>query len=443
MRQDMACGRHALKLKAVNVGVYSDPLSLMIDIDHVWYATWWALIGYMLTVAMLAFLVYRHFQTRAAIQHQEEERRNQARILESKLQFFTNISHEIRTPLSLVISPLQKLMNSDKDNERTTLYHTIMRNANRILRLVNEMMDLRKLDNKQMKMRFSEVNLCDFVSDLYETFLPAAKMRKVNLSFTHSGCDDLTAWVDKSNFDKIVMNLISNAVKFTPEDGSVNIRLTKGDDLSTDSPLRQYAEISVTDTGIGISEEDRKHIFNRFFQASNNNAGGTGIGLHLTSQLVELHHGTISISDNPAGKGTCFTVRVPLGKELLSAEELAVHDQADKQAHTPKITNVNYAVDLMSDTPGITRKPAPKKRDLVYIVEDDEEIRRYLEDAFGTFYKTEGFSNGRLALERIHAQCPALVITDVMMPEMDGLTLTRKIKQNINLNHVPVIVLTA
>lgn len=437
---DMASGHHNLKVKAVNGGVESDPLSLMIDIDHVWYATWWAMVVYMLTVVLLVFLMYRHFQERARIVHEEEERRNQARILESKLQFFTNISHEIRTPLSLVISPLQKLIDSDKDKERTTMYNTIMRNANRILRLVNEMMDLRKIDNKQMKLRFTEVNLCEFVSDLYETFLPAAKLRKVNLTYTHTDCDDLKAWVDKSNFDKIVMNLVSNAVKFTPDGGSVAINLTKGEERTVDGPLRKYAEISITDTGIGISEKDRKHIFNRFFQASNNNAGGTGIGLHLTSQLVDLHHGTISISDNPEGQGTRFTVRIPLGNEHLRADEL----MTTETAHTPKITEVNYTADLVAcEEEGNTTRQTPRKRDLVYIVEDDEEIRRYLVDSFSKHYKTEGFSNGRLALESMHTQCPSLVITDVMMPEMDGITLTRKIKQNINLNHVPVIVLTA
>ncbi len=441
---DMASGRHNLKVKAVNGGVESDPLLLTIDIDRVWYATGWAMVAYMLTVALMGYMVYRHFQNRARIAHEKEERHNQARILESKLQFFTNISHEIRTPLSLVISPLQKLIDSDSDKERASVYHTIMRNANRILRLVNEMMDLRKLDNKQMKMRFVEVNLCDFVNDLYETFLPAAKLRKVNLTYTYDGCEDLMVWVDKSNFDKIVMNLISNAVKFTPENGSVNIAITKGEDITTDGPLHRFAEISVTDTGIGISEEDRKHIFNRFFQASNNNAGGTGIGLHLASQLVELHHGTISISDNPDGQGTCFTVRVPLGNAHLKPEEM-VSDKRDKEESLPqKINEVNYTAELIteSDAENSTRQ-TPKKRDLVYIVEDDEEIRRYLVNTFGKFYRTEGFSNGRLALEKMHTQCPALVITDVMMPEMDGITLTRKIKQNINLNHVPVIVLTA
>ncbi len=441
---DMASGTHNLKVKAVNGGVESDPLSLTIDIDRVWYATPWAMIAYMLTVALLAFLIYRHFQERARIAHVEEERRNQARILESKLQFFTNISHEIRTPLSLVISPLQKLIESDKDKDRNTVYHTIMRNANRILRLVNEMMDLRKIDNKQMKLRFTEVNLCEFVNDLYETFLPAARLRKVDLTFNHDGCDDLTAWVDKSNFDKIVMNLVSNAVKFTPEDGSVAINLSKGEDMKADGPLRKYAEISVTDTGIGISEDDRKHIFNRFFQASNNNAGGTGIGLHLTSQLVELHHGTISISDNPEGRGTRFTVRVPLGKEHLRPDELVAPDTENNAHVTPKIPQVNYTADLIAGTEdNDTSRKTPKKRDLVYIVEDDEEIRRYLVDAFSKYYRTVGFSNGRLALEKIHEQCPALVITDVMMPEMDGISLTKKIKQNIHLNHVPVIVLTA
>lgn len=441
---DMASGKHNLRVKAVNGGAESDPLSLTIDIDRVWYATPWAMIAYMLTVALLAFLVYRHFQERARLAHVEEERRNQARILESKLQFFTNISHEIRTPLSLVISPLQKLIDSDKDKERTTVYHTIMRNANRILRLVNEMMDLRKIDNKQMKLRFVEVNICEFVEDLYETFLPAAKLRKVNLTYSHTECDDLKAWVDKSNFDKIVMNLVSNAVKFTPEGGSVEINLAKGEDLTVEGPLSRFAEITVTDTGIGISEEDRKQVFNRFFQASNNTAGGTGIGLHLTSQLVELHHGKISISDNPNGQGTCFTVRVPLGKDHLRADELIDTVNPCKTANATKIENVPYAVELISAGEAEDRpRQTPKKRDLVYIVEDDEEIRRYLVNSFAKYYKTEGFSNGLVALEKMHSQCPALVITDVMMPEMDGITLTKKIKQNINLNHVPVIVLTA
>lgn len=434
-------GSHRLLVKAVNAGAESDTLALDIDIDTVWYATWWAYMLYALLLGLLLWQSYRQLRRRISERRQAEERRHKAEILEAKLQFFTNISHEIRTPLSLVIGPLQKLQASESDPAKSDTYRVVLRNANRILRLVNELMDLRKIDNKQMTMRYTETAMVPFVDELFENFKQAAQAKNIDFEFHHQGCDDLKAWIDVTNFDKVVVNLLSNAIKFTPDNGRVTVDMRHGTDTSVDGPLRDYVEISVTDTGIGISEEDRKSIFNRFYQASNNTVGGTGIGLHLTREFVTLHNGVIYIEDNPEGAGTRFVVRIPAGADHLNPEEICLESSRPVVTESARQEALPVDVPVNEDT---AHKPKPPRgTDMVYVVEDDEEILNYLVTNLSAHFRTYGFNNGKLALEKIHECPPSLVITDVMMPEMDGYTLTRKIKQNIKLNHIPVIILTA
>lgn len=432
-------GEHLLRVKATDNGIESDETTIIIDVAHPWWTAWWMKLIYIIVLAGIALVAWRMARRRIKEKHEKMEQKHAEEIYEAKLRFFTNISHEIRTPMSLVISPLKKLMETDDDMTRQKEYRLIQRNANRILRLINELMDIRKIDKNQMKLRFTEIEIVPFINDLCETFYPATRSKNITLNFHTNRHEGLKVWVDKANFDKIIMNLLSNAVKYTPDGGSIDISVdTSGD---TDSDMPGNLIITVADTGIGISEQERRQIFERFYQAGGTNTGGTGVGLHLTNSLVKLHHGTITVDDNTAaGRGSIFTVTVPLGNRHLKEEDL-VTDHNEVPAETEKPADHKTVADLSdSYTPEERKRQKGQK---VLVVEDDEEIREYIIAELSKYYSVTGCNNGREALETIFKNKPDLVVSDVMMPETDGLTLTRKIKQNINLNDIPVILLTA
>lgn len=432
-------GSHTLRVKAVDNDVYSDELTVNINISPIWYNSWWARLIYLLVAAIAAWYIWRQSKNRQELKREKMERENADRMKEARLQFFTNISHEIRTPMTLVISPIEKLINSDNDPARQKEYRLIHRNAKRILRLVNELMDIRKIDKSQMHLTFTESNLVPFIDDICATFSQVTTDRNISLRFNHEENPEINAWVDTANFDKIIMNLLSNAVKFTPDGGKIDIDLSTGVNPDDKSPLGEYIEISVTDTGIGIPEEDRKHIFDRFYQVETSNVKGTGIGLHLVNSLVQLHHGTIEVSDNPEGSGTRFVIHIPQGNSHLKVSDIALEPVT--QPETSRLSG-NDIPETSTDTE-VENNPKSQSSERILIVEDDEEIRHYISKELSSRYKVEECSNGKEALDLIFKKTPSLIISDVMMPEMDGFTLTKRIKKNINLQHIPVILLTA
>lgn len=200
----------------------------------------------------------------------------------------------------------------------------IYRNGQRILRLINQMMDIRKIEKGQMRLSFRETDMVEYINDLMLTFEHTAQQKHIKFSFIHSN-PEVKAWVDLNNFDKILMNLLSNAFKYTPDGETITVILTTGEDKQAKTALRHYIEIKVTDSGIGLDEAQKDFIFERFYQINNgitHNQGGTGVGLHLTRSLVELHHGTITADNNPGSNGSTFTVRIPSGCDHLSMEEI-------------------------------------------------------------------------------------------------------------------------
>lgn len=268
-----------------------------------------------------------------------------------------------------------------------------------------------------------------------------AEAKHISLRFHHGDQQKLNVWVDPDNFDKIIINILSNAFKFTPEKGKIEVLLSQGEDTQATSTLRHYVEITITDSGIGIDEQEREHIFDRFYQirnSQNNSNVGTGIGLHLTRSLITMHHGSIRVSNNQDGQpGSCFIVRLPLGCGHLKAEEMATEKESASNAKTAEIDLVE-AMETNWEEP---KKPRTKYR--IMVVEDDEEIRKYVCHELKERYYVQQCTNGKEALKMLFEKAPHLVISDVMMPQMDGFTLCSKIKQNINLNHIPVILLTA
>ncbi|MDH6304672.1 signal transduction histidine kinase/ligand-binding sensor domain-containing protein/DNA-binding response OmpR family regulator [Parabacteroides sp. PF5-5] len=435
---NLAPGKYNFKVKARDYDSYSDERNISVTIHPPWYLTAWAKLVYLLIALLLIYLSILETRQRYRSRQKMVEHQHAEEINEAKLQFFMNIAHEIRTPMSLVISPLKRLMTSDKNNERQASYKIIHRNAERILSLINQLMDIRKIDKGIMTLTFQEVEIVGFVGDLYSYFEYQAKAKNIDFNL-RTELKQLKVWVDPKNFDKIILNVLSNAFKFTPENGKIDIYLSIIDEKTVYNNIEQYFEIIISDNGIGINDEEKERVFERFYQIRNSHNSSnvsTGIGLHLTRSLVELHHGSIWMENNEEG-GSSFIIRIPMGKDHLKPEEI---EDSPEQTAVPA-EKIEISSDLPTDTDKVKVKSKTKHR--IMIVEDDEEIRKYICEELAGEYHTVEYANGKEALSAILKKAPDLVISDVMMPEMDGITLCRKIKQNININHIPVVLVTA
>lgn len=306
-------------------------------------------------------------------------------------------------------------------------------------------MDIRKIEKNQMKLTYQEVELLGFIRDLCDMFAEVAAQKHITLDFRHNDLTEMKVWLDIANFDKVILNLLSNAFKFTPEGGHVEISASYGEDNATNGPLHRYVEIVVADTGKGITPSDLERIFERFYQASTEDSyKGTGIGLHLTRSLVELHHGHIHAENKPDGeKGSRFIVRIPAGNEHLHKDEMAALPLPDETIHEVSNSYVQLPATALAEDKQPAGRVNARVKHYILVVEDDEEIRNYISRELAADYHVGTCSNGKEALEVIFKQEPALIISDVMMPEMDGLTLCRMVKQNLYKRHIPIILLTA
>jgi signal transduction histidine kinase/ligand-binding sensor domain-containing protein/DNA-binding response OmpR family regulator len=437
---NLPSGNYTFRVRAVDHGVESEETVIPIHIDSPWYFSWWALCIYGAFVLFLLWLMVMNLLSRARNQRDQLKAVHAEQLSEAKMQFFVNISHEIRTPMTLIMSPLDKLLRLSTTDEVHQTYLIMYRNAQRILNLINQLLDISKLDKGQMRMRFSETDLVAFIQNAMQPFEYQAQRKQIRFTFAHMG-SQMKAWIDTSNFDKVLVNLFSNAFKFTPENGEIQVRLSKGHDDQREDALANYIEITVTDTGVGISKDQLQRIFERFYQADNElGAGqfGTGVGLHLTHTLVKMHHGEIYAENRENEAGTRFVVRIPQGSEHLSPKELE-KGPAEPQATATQLDT--YAEETARPVTENADKPSNVPHLLV--VEDEEDIRLYLQQELSDGYHVDVCANGKEAYEFILKESPDLVISDVMMPVMDGNTLCRKLKRHPQTNHIPVILLTA
>ena len=402
----------------------------------------------LLVISAIVYYIVNQIRHRRILRHKMFKHIQSERISESKLQFLTNVSHELRTPMTLIINPLQQLISSDNDASRQVSYKLMQRNAYRIMSLINQLMDARKIDNGQLKLKMKETEMCSYIESLTDNFCDVTRSRNISLSFHSIGLETLNVWIDEEQFDKVLMNLLSNAVKYTPSGGKIDISLAKIE--HTGDNMGKAAEIVVTDTGTGIPGDDLDKVFRRFFQAKNKKSGiGTGVGLHLTRSIVLLHHGTIKAENNPGNAPGCrFTVRIPLGNAHLKKEEMAENNMAASESLPSnmikdEITLLESEIKTETvDTIGITTDE-PDRKKVILVVEDDDEIRAYLRNQLNGKYKIYTCANGVQALDFVMKKAPNLIISDVMMPEMDGFALCKKIRQNIQFNDIPIILLTA
>lgn len=437
-------GKYTFLVRAKENENLSSIRKATIIITPPWYQTSWALLLWTLILCGIIFGVVMYILSR--IRHKQElvARMHREEINEAKLQFFINISHEIRTPMTLIISPLEKLI-AEAGREIQPTYLMIYRNAQRILRLINQLMDVRKLDKGQMKLKFRETDIVGFVDDLVQTFDYQAKKKNIRFAFEHED-DELKVWVDLNNFDKILMNVFSNAFKYTPNDGEITIKLTHGTDTSARGPLKSYFEITVSDTGIGIDKDEIERIFERFYQVNNDlskSTSGTGIGLHLSRSLVELHRGIIMAENRKDCSGARFIIRLPMGSNHLRAEELENPQDGEVIGTTEQEKKKPEAPIATNEVQIEAKKNRIKTKYQVLIAEDDDEIRQYISNELSAEFHITGCINGKEALEIALREKIDLIITDLMMPEMDGMTLCKKVKQNINISHIPIVMLTA
>jgi signal transduction histidine kinase/AraC-like DNA-binding protein/sugar lactone lactonase YvrE len=420
-------GTYTLRIRACENGEYSAVREIKIHVAAPWFWSPIAKCCYLLILLVIAVQIILAVRRKRANQ-----------INEAKLQFFINISHEIRSPLTLILNPLEALLKQDFDAKTQKRLQTINRNANRILDLINQLLDIRKIDKGKMDIHFSETDMVAYVKDLTDMFQPKAESRKIALNLKAES-ENMPAWVDRNNFDKVLINLLTNAFKYTGEGGSIDVELSTGEDAKCKGPLHDYLQITVKDTGTGIDEKKAEKIFERFYQDKSRQADqpiGFGIGLNLCRLLVELHHGTIKASNRHDVQGSCFEVRIPLGDEHLTEDEKQVIEQVSDR---PKIAENSLAT--ISDT-SESHTAKHKTKHHVLVVDDDIEIREYLGAYLSNYYIVEAVGDGETAWKSVLEGNYDLVISDVNMPGMNGLQLLKNIKSNGNTNHIPVILLT-
>jgi len=440
---DIRHGTYKLRIKASIYENTSQEKVITLIILTPWYLSWWAILGYILLFILLIWGITQLIGDKIRHRNELMRREHQEQISEAKLQFFINIAHEIRTPMSLVISPLEKLIAENKDAGKQKEYLLMHRNSRRILRLINQLMDVRKIDKGLMRVKFRETDIVEFIDDVIQAFEYQANKQQIQFAFTHT-MKKLNAWIDLSAFDKVLVNILSNAFKFTPLKGDISVLLQVGEDEEEKGPLGKYFEIIISDTGSGIEESKIEKIFERFYQIDNGPGEnfGTGIGLNLSRSLVKLLHGEIYARNRKDNQGSEFIIRLPLGSDHLeeSEKEEAEILLSDAALVVPK----DVPEKTIEKKKQIEIKPGRSKTNYkVLIVDDENDIRDYLKDELSGIYCISEATNGKEALDFILKEKPDLVISDVMMPHLDGISLVKKLKSNVNIRHIPVILLTA
>ena len=434
-------GRYTFEVKAYFEGMPEEysMRSIDIQVEAPWYRTGWAYAAYLLLLSAIGYALYRLWRRR----EQRKQEMKDAELKELRLGLFTNLTHEIRTPLTLVMGPLRTLREAEQDPAQKDTYNLMYRNCLRINRLVNQLMDLRKVDAGQMPMHFRRTDLVYFIKDIMKSFFTMAKSKDIHFTIDPAREEEFL-WIDQGNFDKIIYNILSNAFKHTPDGGRIHLSISEP--LPNRNLLRadvkEYVEISVFNSGSKIEDSYISRVFDRFVQIDPYDANtGSGVGLNLAKMLVELHHGTIEAEN--LDDGVVFRVRIPAGKDHLTAAEL-VETTHHKDLYDKMLETSEASHEEEEFVPTETAQPEKvvKTRKNLLVVEDDEETREYLRKLLRGKYNVTVCANGKEAWPLVSTTLPDAVITDLVMPEMNGRELCAKIRQNPSTNHIPVLILT-
>jgi signal transduction histidine kinase/ligand-binding sensor domain-containing protein/DNA-binding response OmpR family regulator len=428
-------GKYTFLVRGVDKNKYSEIRKLTLIIYPLWYKTSWAKI---IWVLLIGFLIYIFF-----LLYREKLLRVEAeRINELKMQFFINISHELKTPLSLILDPLEKLIKQNKEKKNDKFFQIIKQNAYRINRLVNQLMDVRRIDKGQLIIKYQQINIYQFIKEVAQSYDILASEKNISFEILAKN-KDLLIWIDALNFEKVILNLLSNAFKFTPAGGKVEINIFK--EVSNNLLFKgsEVLHISVSDSGIGIKESEKEKIFDRFYQVDTAKkryySTGTGIGLHLSRSLVEMHKGQLFVENKKGKQGSQFVILLRFGNEHLPKEDLITKENL-LPLPFPRILK-NPEMEVFKDDS--EKNDKPKSNDKIMIVEDEINVRNYLISELSDQYKIVACENGKQAKSILVDENPDLIISDIMMPEMDGITFCRSVKGNILTSHIPVILLTA
>ncbi|MBO5627372.1 MAG: response regulator [Prevotella sp.] len=421
--KDLKPGRYTFRVRlATNPEHVSE---MQVTILQPWWLTWWARILYLLAAGAIIWYIARLLLATYRLRNRIRINRQ---INQFKQQFFMNVSHEFRTPLTIIQGSMERMRRAaDLPASLKQPMSNMQRSTDRLLRLVNQLLEVDKLENGKLSLRLQETDVVQFVRQIVEGFTDVAENKRINLQFLPFSRQH-TLPLDHGMMDKILYNLISNALKYTPSRGEVTVRLKQKD--------RQIM-ISVEDTGPGVPREKQAELFTRF-TTPNRAASSLGIGLHLTRQLVEAHHGEIRYEDNPGG-GSIFTLTLPDTDSIYTPEDFLPTSEAqatNTQRPTPKTYHPAY-----KELP-----PIPLNQRRVLIVEDDEDVMTYLKSELSAYFLLELASDGQEALQRLHQQEAEpidLIVSDIRMPRMDGMTLLKKVRADDNLFDIPFILLTA
>lgn len=430
-------GEYIFRLKGANSdGVWNpeEQQLKMVVLPPPW-RTWWAYLGYLVLIGVLSFGLIRYIRLRHKLQLQQLAKQKQEELHELKLKFFTNITHEFRTPLTLILGPLKELIRKEQHSEHVAKkLHSIESNTQRLLNLVNQVLTFRKLATDHEPMKVVQGNLAGFLKEIFLSFQETAELRSISYNF-RAEQEALIAWYDADKLEKVFFNLLANAFKFTPDGGQIEMAVEqKG----------KHIEIKVADNGIGIEPGLQEQIFKRFYNkpiANRSSIKGTGIGLAISKQMVELHHGKIfvqaPIQDPVFQNGATFIVQIPLGRTHLKQEHILHRFPEGEQ-----IENYQQIKEAQVELPVPTTLKKDKQA-LLLIVEDNAEISAYIQQVFTGQYRVLTAEDGIEGLEKAKKHLPQLIISDVMMPRMDGITFCSKLKKDFEISHIPMILLTA
>uniref|UniRef100_UPI0032173A66 hybrid sensor histidine kinase/response regulator transcription factor n=1 Tax=uncultured Draconibacterium sp. TaxID=1573823 RepID=UPI0032173A66 len=440
---NLASGKYILSIKASNNdGVWNETgRKLEIIIAPPWWKTWWALsifaLFFIFIVVLINRYVLRQFRLQDALKIEKIEKENQIKINDLKTQFFMNITHEFKTPLTLIISPLEKVIAGlTRNNSQKKQLVMVYRNAIQLLRLINQLMDFRKVELGKTKLKLEHFDLVHFIHEIIQPFKVLAKEKKITVLFDQKP-DELTWWFDHEKLEKIIYNLLSNALKHSPEFGTVEIVLSIESNPKNNLP--EKVNICVTDNGQGIPQKEQEAIFERFYRLENDSSTGTGIGLALVKSFTEMHGGILSV-DSEINRGSTFKIQLPLLKES-NTENKEIEPKYDGDVLQKKLITI-------SDThmmPNLMNEYSDEEDEKykILVVEDEKEIREFIVEILSLYFRVKQAANGEEGFEIAKSEFPDLIISDVIMPRINGFELCKKIKTDNDLCHIPVLILTA
>ncbi|WP_258104223.1 two-component regulator propeller domain-containing protein [Marinoscillum sp. MHG1-6] len=433
---NLSPGRYEFQVRSFNSdgSISSEVASIPVFIAKPYWATWWAYTIYLLLFLLMLYLFRKYNiyweKMKSQLKLEQLEREKTTELHEMKLRFFTNISHEIRTPVTLILGSINRLLALGiTEKIQVTALQNIKKNSSHLLSLVSELLDFRKLELGEARLKVAEGNMVKFVQEIFLSFNETAQRKNIDYHFNVKR-PEIQAWYDRDEMEKVLYNIISNAFKYTDEGGGIEVAVDADD---------QHLYMRVEDTGRGIPSDQLKEIFKRFYQSDNNptykNNNGYGLGLAITYDIVKLHGGEI-LAESQLNEGSTFTIKLPLGNDHIKSEFLIEEFRDSEQ-----LSHYTYEDDEKVDSNFFN---FPNQVEMtVLVAEDNDDIRGYLHELLSPHFTVLLAKNGLEALELTLEHLPDLILSDVMMPEMDGITFSSKVKHDPRTSHIPVIILTA